>query len=281
MRAERRLIRRSSSPTCAADERIPRRITAGDGKVGCVERSIAWSPDGKRIAFLSDRDKEGQFQVYIAPAEGGEVRQLTKVAGLLADPRWSPDGARLGVLFTRDATKAIGPLQPGEAPTGVIDEKVLEQRLSTIDLHSGELREVSPPDMYVYEFDWSPDGTRCVAIAAQGSGDNHWYVAQLYDLAMATGEMRTILDPRMQVAVPRWSPDGRTIAFIGGLMSDEGVTGGDIYLVPATGGRHATSPRRWRAPRAGSPGIPPRDRSSSPSTSTAAAASPGRTWTEG
>ena len=122
-----------------ADERIPRRITAGDDKVGCVERSIAWSPDGKRIAFLSDRDKEGQFQVYIAPAEAGEVRQLTKVAGLLADPRWSPDGTRLGVLFTRDATKAIGPLQPGEAPTGVIDEKVLEQRLSTIDLHSGEL----------------------------------------------------------------------------------------------------------------------------------------------
>ena len=40
----------------------------------------------------------------------------------------------------------------------------------------------------------------------------------------------------MQVAVPRWSPDGRSIAFIGGLMSDEGVTGGDIYTVPATGG---------------------------------------------
>ena len=37
--------------------------------------------------------------------------------------------------------------------------------------------------------------------------------------------------------MPRWSPDGRTIAFIGGLMSDEGVTGGDIYLVPATGGK--------------------------------------------
>ena len=82
-----------------------------------------------------------------------------------------------------------------------------------------------------------PTARRCVAIAAQGSGDNHWYIAQLYVLAMATGEMISILDPKMQVAVPRWSPDGRTIAFIGGLMSDEGVTGGDIYLVPATGGK--------------------------------------------
>ena len=42
----------------------------------------------------------------------------------------------------------------------------------------------------------------------------------------------------MQIAVPRWSPDGQTIAFIGGLMSDEGVTGGDIFTVP--GGRAAS-----------------------------------------
>jgi dipeptidyl aminopeptidase/acylaminoacyl peptidase len=220
----------------AADDRKPRRITAGDGKAGCVECSVAWSPDGKRLAFLSDLDKPGQFQVYLAPAEGGEVKRLTTVTGLLADPRWSPDGARLGVLFTRNASRAAGPLQPGEAPTGVIDENVLEQRLSTIDLHTGEIREESPPDMYVYEFDWSPDSTRCVCIAAHGSGDNHWYIAQLYDLAMATGKMTSVLDPKMQIAVPRWSPDGQTIAFIGGLMSDEGVTGGDLYLVPATGG---------------------------------------------
>jgi len=53
---------------------------------------------------------------------------------------------------------------------------------------------------------------------------------------MASGETKSILDPKMQIAVSRWSPDGRTIAFIGGLMSDEGVTGGDSYLVPATGG---------------------------------------------
>jgi dipeptidyl aminopeptidase/acylaminoacyl peptidase len=218
------------------DERNPRRITAGAGKAACVERSIAWSPDGRSVAFLSDRDKPGQFQVYIADVEGGEVKRLTNVTGLLADPRWSPDGARLGILFTRDSSRAAGPLHPGEALTGVIDEKVVEQRLSTIDLHTGEILEVSPPDMYVYEFDWSPDGARCVCIAAHGSGDNHWYIAQLYELMLATGIITSIVDPKMQVAVPRWSPDGQSIAFIGGLMSDEGITGGDLYLVPATGG---------------------------------------------
>ena len=42
--------------------------------------------------------------------------------------------------------------------------------------------------------------------------------------------------PGMQIAVPRWSPDGKTIAFIGGLMSDEGSVGGDVYAIPAAGG---------------------------------------------
>jgi dipeptidyl aminopeptidase/acylaminoacyl peptidase len=220
----------------AADGGMPRRITARDDRAGCAERSIAWSPDGKQLAFLSDLDRAGQLQLYVAPAGGGPARRLTTVSGFLADPRWSPDGARLGVLVTEGAAGATGPFQPGGAHTGVIDEKVLVQRLATIELSTGGLRQVSPPDLYVYEYDWSPDGTRCAAIAAHGPGDDHWYIARLYVLAMATGEARSILDPKVQVAVPRWSPDGRTIAFIGGLMSDEGATGGDIYLVSATGG---------------------------------------------
>jgi dipeptidyl aminopeptidase/acylaminoacyl peptidase len=214
----------------------PRRITAGDGKSGHAEHSVAWSPDGDRLAFLSDRDKEGQLQAYVAPADGKDARRLTSVTGFLADPRWSPDGQRLGVLFTQDAPRAAGPLQPGTAQTGLIDEKVYEQRLSSIDLASGKFRQVSPDDLYVYEYDWSPDGSRCVVIAAHGSGDNNWYIAKLGILAMDTGRVREVLDPKMQVAVPRWSPDGRTIAFIGGLMSDEGMTGGDIYTVSAFAG---------------------------------------------
>ena len=192
----------------AVTEAATRRITAGDGKAGCTEHSVAWSPDGGRLAFLSDHDKEGQFQLYVAPATGGEVKRLTRVTGFLTDPRWSPDGTRLGVLYMKDA-KATGPLQPGEIKTGVIDEKVIEQRLCTINVSSGEFRELSPPELHVYEYDWSPDGTRCVAIAAHGSGDNNWYIAQLYVMDMATGATKLILDPKMQVAVAtmvaRWA----------------------------------------------------------------------------
>ena len=87
----------------AAGEGMPRRVTANDDKTGCAEHSIAWSPDGKQLAFLSDRDRSGQLQIYVAPADGGPARRLTTVSGFLTDPRWSPDGARLGILFTQGA----------------------------------------------------------------------------------------------------------------------------------------------------------------------------------
>jgi dipeptidyl aminopeptidase/acylaminoacyl peptidase len=230
----------SASAVYVADLREPdarpRRVTAGDGGTSHHEHGIAWSPDGKRLAFLSDKARAGQPQLYVAPVAGGEARKLTDLTGLLARPRWSPDGKRLALLFTENPTRAAGPLQPGARAGGVIEEDTDEQRLYVLDAASGHGKFLSPADLYVYEYDWSPDGRTFAMIAAHGNGDNNWYIAQLYTLASDSGEMKSILKPRMQIAVPRWSPDGKSVAFIGGLMSDEGANGGDIYTVPAAGG---------------------------------------------
>jgi len=214
----------------------PRRITAGDGIAAYAEHDLVWSPDSNRIAFLSDSAGPGQLELYVAAAAGGAARKLTSVTGFLADPRWSPDGKTLAVLFTENAPRASGPLQPATPDVGVIEDHIFEQRLTLVDVASGRVRQLSPADMYLYEYDWSPDGKAFVATAAHGSGDSNWYLAELYTIAVSSGETKSILKPPLQIANPRWSPDGRTLAFIGGLMSDESVTGGDIFTMPAMGG---------------------------------------------
>ncbi len=212
----------------------PRRFAAG--ATGYDEQSIAWSPDSRSIAFLSERGGNGQLQLYVAPIAGIVARKLTSLKGFLADPRWSPDGKTVAILFTENAPRAAGPLQPATIKHGVIEDHIYEQRLTTVDVHTGRARQLSPADLYVYEYDWSPDGKRFAAIAAHGDGDNNWFIAQLHTINATSGDTKAISNTPLQIAVPRWSPDGSSIAFIGGLMSDAGVTGGDIFTIPAEGG---------------------------------------------
>jgi dipeptidyl aminopeptidase/acylaminoacyl peptidase len=139
-------------------------------------------------------------------------------------------------LFIENATRTLGPIQAAAAEVGVIEEKIEEQRLAIVHLDSGRTRTLSSDDLYVYEFDWSPDAKRVTAVAAHGSGDNNWYIARLYTLETDAGTLHELLKPSMQIGGSRWSPDGKRIAFIGGLMSDEGAIGGDIYTIPVDGG---------------------------------------------
>lgn len=207
----------------------PRRIAQGS--------QLAWSPDSHRLAFLSASGRYGQSQLTVVSAGGGAARRLTNLTGALSDPQWSPDGKSLAFLFIKNAPRHPGPMQPMLPSVGVIGKHVFEQRLAVLDVASGSMRVISPPDLYVYEYDWSPDGKEVAATAARGEGDNQWYVAQLYVIHVDSSRTRSILKPRMQIGAPQWSPDGKKIAFIGGLISDQGTDSGDIYLIPREGGR--------------------------------------------
>src|ERR1700683_3617118 len=215
-----------------------KRITAGDGKVAHEEHDIAWSPDGKRIAFLSDAATNGQLQLFVANVADGSAKQLTHLKGFLASPAWSPNGQIIALLFTENATRAAGPLVAEIPDEGVVSEEFLEQRLTMVDPATARVRQLSPADMYVYEFDWAPDSKRLVVTAAHGNGDDNWYIAGLFTIDANSGAMADVVaKPGMQIGVPKWSPDGKTIAFIGGLMSDEPIVGGEVYVVPQAGGK--------------------------------------------
>ncbi|HEY3770610.1 MAG TPA: S9 family peptidase [Candidatus Angelobacter sp.] len=222
------------SAVSAVTDGTPRHITAG----GMAESAVAWSPDSKQIAFFSDAAKSGQPQIYVTSAAGGASRKLTSVKGFLSTPGWSPDGKTIAFLFTENAERAAGPLVAEKAQTGVIKEAVTEQRLTLVNIASGKTSQISPADMYVYEYDWSPDSKNFVTTAAHGNGDNNWYIAQIYTIPAAGGGMKSIFKPAIdsQIAIPAWSPDGKSVAFIAGIMSDEPSVGGDIFVIPAEGG---------------------------------------------
>ena len=211
------------------------RVVAVDG--GLALRAVSWSADSVHIAFLADLPgREPSAQVWTSDADGSGLTKHAELKGFVDDPRFAPDGSKLAVLFIEGMPRAAGPLQPMTPLAGVIDEKIFEQRIAAIDLKTNKLIQVTGPDAYVYEYDWTPDSKGWAAILAHGSGDAHWWIARLYMVSADTGEMREIYTPKWQLACPRVSPDGRNVAFIEGLMSDAGLTGGEIELVPTTGG---------------------------------------------
>ena len=210
------------------------RLTACPGSV-CDEHGAAWSPDGTQVAFVTTDAKE-QTQIAIATVGNRDVRIITSAHGPLDTPRWSSDGSRIAFLYSEGAPRTPGPLNPLARDAGVLSSTVYEQRLALISARGGDVTLLGPADLNIYEYDWSPDGRRFVVTAARGSGDDNWWIAELDLLDAQSGALTTLLRPHLQIASPRWSGDGTRIAYIGGLMSDEGISGGDIYVVPAAGG---------------------------------------------
>ncbi len=203
----------------------------------CAPSSLAWTPDGSRLAFALRLPGGHNHDIYTVAAAGGTPQRLATVNGTLGALRYSRAGV-LAALATAGAEKEVGAVEAGAPTAGVLGGDVHEQRIAIVG-GDGALHWASPPDVFVYEFDWRPDGRGFVGTAAPGDGDNHWWVAKLYAFDAARGAARLIYtpaNPRQQLADPRVSPDGKAVSFIGGLMSDFGSTGGDAFVLPLEGG---------------------------------------------
>jgi len=199
----------------------------------CKPGGIAFSADSTRLGFVLRQPGDPRSYVFEVNADGSGLAQRLVFDGALGRLRYGPDG-RLAMLAIPGAHKEAGAIKPGEAPAGEIGVSADEQRIAILD--GDTLRVVSPPELYVYEYDWRPGGAGFVGTASPGNGDNEWWVARLW--AFPEHDEPHVLyapPPKQQLAAPVVSPDGRTVAFIGGIMSDFGSTGGDAYTLPLDG----------------------------------------------
>ena len=235
-----------------ADGRHAHALGANGSPGSCSQGNIAWAPDSRQLAFLSDCGQKAgsasSAQLFIADTAAAQqpARQVGRLDGNASALHWSADGKQIAMLYVAGATREASALAAAKPATGEIGVDGAEmQRIAEIDLASGQLSTLTPADSYIYEFDWSADNRQLVYTAAPAPGDANWWVAKLYTQPAQVGAAPQLLVDvgqvsgslhGLQMALPRFSPDGAQVAFIGGLMSDQGFTGGDIYRVPSTGG---------------------------------------------
>ncbi len=212
------------------------------------DTSPRWSPDGKTLAFISNRS--GDNQIWLMSAQGGEARQLTKFKRPLGGIVWSPDGTQIA------AVGKIGPSDEADKSDGSKGEKsdvkvitrlhykmngegFLGDRRSQIfivKVASGEVRQLTSGDYDHGGATWSPDGKTIVFASKRYSDADYVSHSDLYAIPVDGGEITKLTQSFGPCSAASFSPDGSRIAFYAHEMSHGGATLTGVYSIPAVGG---------------------------------------------
>jgi len=203
----------------------------GDGPDPKQVLQPAWSPDGRRLAFVSNLGSDassGGYEIYLVDGDGHGLKRLTRNTIDERDPAWSPDGSRL--LFLDDFA-LIGLGQYENPPRSDVH---------TIGADGSGERNLTRNSAHDTHAEWSPDGKR-IAFISNRTGDFEIYVMRADGTNVKQLTHRQGRDGR-----PRWSPDSRTIAFVGKPRGNF-----DLYVMEPDGSqlrRLTRDPRRDRDP---------------------------------
>ncbi len=223
----------------------PRQFTAGPLR----DRFPRWSPDGRHLGFISEREAGKKGQVHVMRADGGEPRRLSDMRHGVGGFAWSPDGSRL--VF---GARVGGPPEPEteaekrlSQPVRVIttlaykmngEGFVYDRRshLFVVAADGGPARQITDGDWDDLHPAWSPDG-RAVAFASARHADRDFDDAlDIWVVPADGGEPRRITDTAGPAVRPAFSPDGGAIAYLGRRMLKGFGRNVPVLAVPAAGG---------------------------------------------
>ena len=212
--------------------------------------NAAWSPDGKWIAFISDRPgqikdtPEGKKQLYVISADGGEAQQITKTENDVNAFDWAPDSRRIAFSMSDPEPKTLKDRKEKYGEYSVVHSDYQMAHLWLIDLPDNsanaapEAKRLTEGDAFsVGSFAWSPDGTR-IAFSAQKDSDLiSSFSEDIYVVKIADKSVKKIVDTPGPDTNPKWSPDGKKIAFETAAGAKFFYyTNVKIAVVPAEGG---------------------------------------------
>ena len=209
-----------------------------------------WSPDGRTLAFVSDRS--GSPQIYMLPLSGGEARQVSSLAQPVIDFCWRPDGKAL---------LAQSPWKLADEQEEANDENVVQvwtrldetwdglgykhgrhQHLWLLDLE----HESEPATRLTFEpvdhtqACWSPDGKEIALCVNRRVAPDLSVSAALWVLTLSSGRMRRLTPSEGLAQMPAWSPDGNTLAFY--YAADQSETANIVPWIVNADGKSAPRP---------------------------------------
>jgi len=209
-----------------------RQYTRGEKSAGAPE----WSPDGSMLAFLSDREKDGERQVWMMNADGGEAWSVTTHKGGVSGFHFSPDGKRLVLTAVDQPNKDEEDRKKVKDDTMVIDHDIKMTHLWVFDLDKKQEKRLTEGDYTVSDPQWSPDGTRITYSTRPTPRADDGALSDVWVTTIASGEKRKIAGEPGAADNARWSPDGEWIAFTGTSDRDPGPSTSYLYVVSASGG---------------------------------------------
>jgi dipeptidyl aminopeptidase/acylaminoacyl peptidase len=188
-----------------------------------------WSPDSKTLAFTSQVDNVDQHsQLYLANRLGAEeVRRLCATPHNISAVSWSPDGSRVAFL-SADGVAAEGDPK--------VNEEERHSRLWTLSLESTTPEPVSPPNVTIWQYAWSPDSRHIAVYYSMGPHESDWYRGQIGVVAASGGPLRQISNLTRQAGAITWSRDGQSIYYVSDAWSDRPLVGGDVFEQALSGG---------------------------------------------
>jgi dipeptidyl aminopeptidase/acylaminoacyl peptidase len=196
-----------------------------------------WSPDGSMIAFLSDREKDGERQVWMMNADGGEAWSVTSHKGGVTGFHFSPDGKRLVLTAVDQPNKDEEDRKKVKDDTMVIDHDIKMTHLWVFDIDKKQEKRLTEGEFTVSDPQWSPDGTRITYTTRPTPRADDGALSDVWMITVASGEKKRIAGEPGNGDTARWSPDGAWIAYTGNRdRAYGGVSTAYLYLISANGG---------------------------------------------